>query len=210
MREDEFRRKPLRAHSFLADVPLRTLECVNLPGGYEGMTLQEISDVVGFSGEVQFKVGPLTQALFWLRTMIGRILRWDDANNLADSISFISRLSDEDRARSRVTPGQASGISRILYLFENELLGEIINRTVHCFWVMASERTSNGYALYFAVYVKKLNWFTPIYMAIISPFLKWIIYPSMFEGVRQRWQEAFPAGIQTDTGSGGNLTAKIS
>jgi hypothetical protein len=210
MREDEFRRKPLRVHSFLADVPIRTLECVSLPGGRDGMTLQEISDVVGFGGEVQFEVGPLTQALFWLRTMIGRILHWDDADKLVESVSFISRLSDEDRARSQVTPGKASGISRILYQFENELLGEIINRTVHCFWVMASERTSNGYALYFAVYVKKLNWFTPIYMAIISPLLKWIIYPSMFKGVRQRWQKAFPAGILTDTGSKGNLMVKIS
>jgi hypothetical protein len=210
MREDEFRRKPLRVHSFLADVPMRTLEIVDLQGGRDGMTLQEISDTVGFGGEVQFEVGPITQALFWLRTMIGRILRWDDAGKLVESASFISRLSDEDRARSQVTPGKPAGISRIMYQFENELLGEIINRTVHCFWVMASERTSNGYALYLAIYVKKLNWFTPIYMALISPVLKWIVYPSMFKGVRQRWQKVFPADTQTETGSKGNLKVKTS
>lgn len=113
---------------------------------------------------------------------------------MVESASFISLLNKEDRARSRIAPGKPAGISRILYQFENETLGEIINRTVHCFWLMATEPTASGYALWFAVYVKKLNWFTPVYMALISPLLKWIIYPAMLRGVRRRWEKAFPAG----------------
>jgi hypothetical protein len=188
-----YRQKPLRAHNFLAGVPLRTLERVELPGGREGMTIEEISRVVGFDGEVELDVGPVTQALFRLRTLIGLILRWDEAKELVESVSFISRLNEVDRARSLIAPGKPSGISRILYQFENETLGEIINRTVHCFWVMAAEQTANGYALWFAVYVKKINWFTPIYMALISPLLKWIIYPAMLRGARRRWEKTFPA-----------------
>jgi len=194
MKSEEFRRKPLRVHSFLSGVPLRTLERVELPGGRAGMGLKEISDVVGFSGEVEMEVGPITQALFWLRTLIGRLLRWDEASELAVSVSYLSKLSAEDRARSLAPPGKPAGISRILYQFEDEMLGEVINRTVHCFWLIASERTAHGYALYFAVYVKRLNWFTPVYMALISPLLKWIIYPSMLKGAKQRWGEMFPAG----------------
>jgi uncharacterized protein DUF2867 len=195
MNMDVYRQKPLRVHSFLAGVPLRTLERVELPGGREGMTIEEISGVVGFGGEVEMDVGPVTQALFWLRTLIGRILHWDEANELVESVSFISRLNEVDRARSLIVSGKPAGISRILYQFENETLGEIINRTVHCFWLMATERTANGYALWFAVYVKRLNWFTPIYMALISPLLKWIIYPAMLRGVRRRWEKAFPAAV---------------
>lgn len=156
------------------------------------MTIEEISGVVGFGGEVEMEVGPVTQALFRLRSLIGRILRWDEANELVESVSFISRLNEEDRARSLIVPGKPAGISHILYLFENETLGEIINRTVHCFWLMATERTASGYALWFAVYVKKINWFTPIYMALITPILKWIIYPAMLKGVKRRWEQAFP------------------
>jgi hypothetical protein len=192
---EEFKQKSLRVHSLLAGVPLRTIERVELPGGREGMTIEEISGLVGFGGEVEMEVGPVTQALFRLRTLIGRILRWDEARELVESVSLISRLNEEDRARSTIQPGKPSGISRILYQFENEMLGEIINRTVHCFWVMATERTANGYALWFVVYVKKLNWFTPIYMAVISPLLKWVIYPAMLRGVRQRW--AAGAGVQS-------------
>ena len=191
---EEFKQISLRVHSFLDDVPLRTIERVELPGGREGMTIEEISCAVGFGGQVEVEVGPVTQALFRLRTLIGSILRWDDASELVESVSFISRLNEEDRARSTIPPGKPSGISRILYQFENEMLGEIINRTVHCFWLMATERTGNGYVLWFAVYVKKLNWFTPIYMALISPLLKWIIYPAMLNGVRRRWEKTFHAG----------------
>jgi Protein of unknown function (DUF2867) len=202
LRVEEFKQKPLRAHSLLAGVPLRTLSYIDLPGGQEGMTLPEIRAITGFSDQDNFEVGPVTKALFWLRSMIGRILRWDDAKELIESVSYLPRLNEEDRARSLVTPGKVQGITRVLYCFDHEFLGEIVNRTVHCFWLMASERTEKGYALYLAVYVKKLNWFTPIYMALISPLLKWIIYPSMERGIKSRWKRAF-SGISSGLGAAG-------
>ena len=201
-RSNEFGSLPLRVHSFLAGVPLRTLQRVELPGGRAGMTLPEISAIAGFSDQGEMEVGPVTKALFWLRSMIGRILRWEDAEELIVSHTWLTRLSAEERARSLVTPGKVEGISRVLYCFEREMLAEIINRTVHCFWVMAAEETASGYELWMAVYVKKLNWFTPIYMALITPMLKWIIYPSMMKGVKRRWERAFPVGSaeQSDAG----------
>jgi hypothetical protein len=174
------------------------------------MTLPEIDALVGFSSDKGSDFGPVTKALFWLRSLIGSILRWDDAKELADSLTYLPRLSESDRARSITTPGKVEGISRVLYCFENEFLGEIINRTVHCFWLMASERTENGYALYFAVYVKKLNWFTPVYMALIAPTLKWIIYPSIMKGVRQRWEEAFGNPKTKQEEAAGQVDGKIS
>lgn len=189
---EEFRQKPLRVHSFLAGVPLRTLSRVDLPGGRAGMTIAEISALVGFGDQVEVEVGPLTKALFWLRTLIGRVLHWDDAKELTELVSYRSRLTTTDRARSMIEPGRPQGISRVLYCFDNEYLAEIVNRTVHCFWLLASERTATGYALYLAVYVKRLNWFTPIYMALISPVLKRVIYPSMENGVKRRWAREFP------------------
>ena len=154
--------------------------------------MPEISTIIGFGDQGEIEVGPITKALFWLRGMIGRIFHWDNVKELSESVSYLSRLNEEDRTRSLITPGKEQGISRVLYCFENEFLAEIVNRTVHCFWLMASERTATGYALYLAVYVKKLNWFTPIYMALVSPMLKWIIYPSMENGVKRRWAKAFP------------------
>jgi hypothetical protein len=193
MKNHEFKRRPWRAHTFLAGVPLRTLEPIDLQGGRDGMTVEEIGAITGFGGEKELKLGPLTQALFWLRGLIGRIFGWDDVPDLTESISYISKLSDEDRARSLVRPGKVSGISRILYQSNDEMLGEIINRTVHCFWVMAVERTSTGYTLWMAVYVRRLNFFTPVYMALISPVLKWIIYPAFKRSIKARWARVFPS-----------------
>lgn len=189
---DEFKHTPFRAHTFLNGIPLHSLDRVELHGGRPGMTLPEISQVIGFSGEAEMDVGVVTQFLFWLRGLIGRILHWDEAKKLAESVSYLSRLDETDRARTLIPPGKAAGISRILYQFENEMLGEIVNRTVHCFWVMASEPAATGYVVWLAVHVKRLNWFTPVYMALISPMLKWVIYPAMINGVRKRWEAAFP------------------
>ena len=206
---DLFKQVPLRVHSFLAGIPMRTLYRMELPGGYQGLTMREISAITGFGGEGEVTVGPITTALFWLRGLIGRIMHWEDAEELAKSITYLSRLTEQDRRRSLMTPGNRLGISRVLYCFEQELLAEIVNRTVHCFWLMASERTAHGYALYVAIYVKKLNWFTPIYMALITPVVKWIVYPSIVKGVRQRWDWTFPPG-QGGQGRPGNISHQAS
>jgi hypothetical protein len=86
---ESYRQKPLRVHSFLAGIPLHTLERVELPWGRDGMAIEEISDVIGFGGEVEMEVGQVTQAFFSLRTLIGRILRGDEAKELVESVSFI-------------------------------------------------------------------------------------------------------------------------
>lgn len=190
--QQEFERKPLRVHSFLAGVPLRTLYRIDLPGGLPNMTLPEIRAATESSKPGEFEVGPVTKALFGLRGLVGRVLHWDDDQRLADAVTYLKRLSGAARQRSLIPPGKAEGISRVLYCFENEFLAEIVNRTVHCFWLLATERTSNGYRLYLAIYVKKLNWFTPIYMALVTPVLKCIIYPSMLQSTRKRWGQTFP------------------
>ena len=43
-----------------------------------------------------------------VRTLIGSILRWDEASELVESVSFISWLNEEDRARSTVPHGKPS------------------------------------------------------------------------------------------------------
>lgn len=185
--KDHFEQMPLFAHKFLAGVPMTSLYRLDLPGGRIGMTVLEIKEAVGFNTE-QLEAGAITKSLFWLRGWIGRVFRWDDDDKLAQSVSFLPRLTADEIGRSRIEPGRKEGISRVLYCFENEFAAEIINKTVHCFWVMAVEPTANGYALYMAVYVRKLNWFTPIYMALVGPMLKWIIYPALNRSVIRHWQ----------------------
>ena len=161
------------------------------------MTIADIYNAVGLSEVGKVELGFVTKILFWLRGLIGKILGWDEVPELVESISYLPRLSQEERGKSLIEPGKIEGISRVLYCFENEMLLEIINKTVHCFWLSASEPMADGYRLYNAVYVKKLNWRTPIYMTLISPVLKWIIYPAIGRSIRKNWERSFPSGQQS-------------
>jgi len=43
----------------------------------------------------------------------------------------------------------------------------------------------------FAITGRRVSRFTPFYMALIDPFRKLIVYPSLLRSVRARWNQAF-------------------
>ena len=78
-----------------------------------------------------------------------------------------------------------------MYRFENEMLLELVNRTAHAGALSTLVETANAYRFYFGVYVRNVGRFTPLYMAVIDPFRKWIVYPSLLSSVRATWDQAF-------------------
>jgi hypothetical protein len=90
---------------------------------------------------------------------------------------------------TRSTPGRAK-VDR----FENEQLVELINRTVHAAALSTLVETATAYRFYLGVYVRSVSRFTPFYMALIDPFRKLIVYPSLLHSVRARWNQAFGTG----------------
>lgn len=90
--------------------------------------------------------------------------------------------------------GTREGLFRVVYRFENEQLLEVINRTAHAAALSALVEMASTYRFYFAVYVCDVSRFTPIYMALIGPFRKLIVYPSLLRSVRANWDEAFGTG----------------
>jgi hypothetical protein len=83
------------------------------------------------------------------------------------------------------------GNLRVVYSFENETLLELINRTVHAAALSALVETSEGYRFYFAIYVRKRGWIMPVYMALIDPFRRWVVYPAILRQIESNWTEAF-------------------
>lgn len=197
--EQKFKRISLKAHKFLAGIPIHSLDFIELKGGKKGMKMDEIYQLTRLNQAADFKPGFITGTLFWLRGLIGKVLHWDDVPELVNRNSWITRLSEKEIEDSLIESGKVESISTILYCFKNEILFEIINRTVHCFWVLAAEEKPNGYDLYVAIYVKKINWRTPIYMTLISPMLKWVIYPGMKKSIQENWEKAFPKTVSTTT-----------
>jgi hypothetical protein len=186
----EFDALPLRVHTFLAGVPLHDVWAVDLPRPRERVTLAEFHPVGGQDRVIGRLPGP-ARALFRLRFFLGRIFRLEAEPAGAGATSFAARLTQDDRARSLVAAGTPSGLFRVVYRFENELLLEVHNRTAHAAAVSALTGTADGYRFYFAVYVANASWITPVYMALIDPFRRWLVYPAMLKNIRATWLKRF-------------------
>ena len=51
--------------------------------------------------------------------------------------------------------------------------------------------TENWYCFYVGAYVRRVGRFTPIYMALMDPFRKLVVYLSLLRTDRSRWNETF-------------------
>ena len=190
MSAEEFERVPLRVHEFLGGVPLHDVWAVDLPRLRPGITLDEF---LRAAGALPFKPSPVVRALLGIRFAIGRLLGWDRERDAIVGQSFAVRLTPDDLSKSLAPAGRREGLFRVVYRFENEQLLEVINRTVHGAALSALVDTGTAYRFYFAVYVRSVGRLTPVYMALIDPFRKWIVYPSLLGSLRAAWDRVFDA-----------------
>jgi hypothetical protein len=184
----EFYALPLRVHTFLAGVPLHDVWAVDLPKRRDGFTLSDFLRASQGDAEIN-RLPPVARALFRFRFSLGRIFRLEAEPKDALAASFGSRLTPEDRARSFAVAGTPEGLFRVVYRFENEQLLEVQNRTVHGAALSALAERADSYRFYFAVYVRQRTWITPVYMGLIDPFRKWIIYPALLKRIRATWDQ---------------------
>ena len=185
---EEFKRLSLRVHTFLADVPLPDVWVVELPRWRARVTLQ---DFLRTGADCLCTPPPLVRMLLDIRFFVGQFFGWDCEPPASAWESFATRLTDADRSNSLAAAGPRDGFFRVVYRFENEQLVELINRTAHAAALTALVETPTAYRYYLAVYVRDVSPFTPFYMAMINPFRRRIVYPSLLRGVRARWNQAF-------------------
>ncbi len=184
----EFERLPLRVHAFLAGVPLHDVWAVDLPRTRSGITLDEF---LRMASACLLTRSPVVRALLNIRFFVGRLFGWDREPTATAWETFATRLTTTDRSKSLVSAGTREGLFHVVYRFENEQLLELINRTAHAAALSALIETANSYRFYFGVYVHSVGRFTPVYMALIDPFRKLIVYPSLLRSVRAKWNKTF-------------------
>ena len=187
----EFERLPLRVHAFLAGVPLHDVWAVDLPRIRPGITLDEF---LRTGGTRSYRLSLVVRALLSIRLCIGWLLCWDREPTPTSWESFAKRLTTADYSKTLAVAGTREGLFRVVYRFENEHLLEVINRTAHAAALSALVEMASTYRFYFAVYVCDVSRFTPIYLALIDPFRKLLVYPSLLRSVRANWDEAFGTG----------------
>ena len=191
MRADptEFQKLDLRCHAFLRDVPLHDVWAIPLDDGGPARTINDVRAIL--FADRRSPTNLAVRGLFALRRTIGRALGWDDERHDPPGASYMLRLAEADRSRSQVPPGARDGPFRVLYVFGDEALSELRNATVHAFLALALRRRPEGYMLYLAVYVKPVTRLTPLYMALIDPFRRFIVYPAIGRRIQDAWSRAY-------------------
>ena len=89
----------------------------------------------------------------------------------------------------------------MLYAFDREEVRELVNATVHVSLASVLVPRGGGYQLLWAVHVRDVSRFTPMYMAAIEPFRRFVVYPSMLGRIRKAWEREY-GGTATTVGRG--------
>jgi Protein of unknown function (DUF2867) len=184
----EFLTRDLRVHTLLQDVPLEDVWAIHLSDGGAGRTVQDVR--AAFVAGVQ-AAPPVVQGLFGLRRRLGSLFGWDRPRPEWEAESFASRLSSADRTQSVIPQDTSFGPFSLLYGFPDEQLSELRNGTVHAFSSLSVRATPGGYLAYWAIYVRPVHRLTPLYMALITPFRRLIVYPAVIRNAQAAWGQLY-------------------
>lgn len=99
-------------------------------------------------------LSPVVRGLFAFRSALGKVLRLDP-----------------------------EGAWKTLHETPGEGAYQVINSTVNAILVVALVRSGAGYRFFWSTYLKPVGWITPVYMALIDPFRRAIVYPGLERGL---------------------------
>lgn len=181
VKQAEYLSLDLRAHSILESIPIHDVWQLDLPGGGEGRTVADIRALLKTN-----KPSSIVRLLFSVRWLIGRLFGWDKKPVDNDSL-FQLRITEADRVFSTVKTGTKEGPFTVLYVHSREAMSEIRNSTVHAALVWVLFPRDGGYRLSWAIYVKPVGRITALYMLLIQPFRRWIVYSSLLRQLYHSW-----------------------
>jgi hypothetical protein len=178
---------PWRIHEITRDFRLEDVWALPTPGG-PGDFPRLVKQVASFD-PARSSSGAV-RALFAIRWKVGALLGWDERNGGRGSPkpTLRDRLP-ADLREARPGPDFDPLPFTPLYLTEDEMATEIVNRTVHGVmhvgWV---QDRGDRYRGQMAVYVKPNGLLGNGYMAAIAPFRHRVVYPRMLREMGRRWQ----------------------
>ena len=145
----------------------------------------------------------VTGMLFKLRKWLSKIIPMDKNVNTLPipgclEISVRNRLSDHDLASDQSGNQHADSHSgmefQTIYLFENESLLELSNNTTHALlhtgWI---KKNNKNYTATLAIYVKPRGSLGRVYLKLIEPFRRFIVYPTMMKILKTTWHQHIAA-----------------
>ena len=88
-----------------------------------------------------------------------------------------------------MAPGTPEGPFQTLYALPDEAAYQALNATVHAILIVAVVRSVSGSRFFWATYVKPVGRITALYMRVIDPFRRWVVYPGLESWLKRSWSE---------------------
>jgi Protein of unknown function (DUF2867) len=139
----------------------------------------------------------ITRLMFAVRWQLGRWFGWDNAGDRPIPGRTETSLTERLPADLRGTAAgmRFGSLFAPVYRTDTEFAAEISNQTVHAVMHLAwVDRGHGRYQGRMAVYVKPRGRLGRPYMAFISPFRRWVVYPALLRQIERAWSTRGPVG----------------
>lgn len=178
----EFESLPLKVFQLVPGFPLHDVWLVELDDSPE-CSLQDLRGLMQSAS--RRSLNPIVRGLFSFRSLLGRVLRLDTAP--ADRSGIVDSVPEELVATSLVAPGTPEGPFQTLYASPTEAAYQALNATVHAILIVTVVRRESGYRFFWATYVKPVGRITALYMRVIDPFRRLVVYPGLENWLKRSW-----------------------
>lgn len=180
----EYESLPLQVFQLVQGFSLHDVWLVELADAPD-CTLQDLRGLM--TPESFRSLNPVVRSLFFLRSVFGRVFRLDSMPSDESAPDLIERVPAPLADASLVPPGSPEGPFRVLYLLPTEAAYQAVNATVHAILSVALVRSESGYRFFWATYVKPVGRITSVYMRIIDPFRRIVVYPGLESWLKRVW-----------------------
>jgi hypothetical protein len=185
---ERHRRRPWRVHDLAKD--FRLLDVWHVPVRADKGQASFERFFRAFAANGTKTNSRIANALFALRFALGRLFRLDRERSRP---TIADRLTDDDRSRNRmgrVPLPELPDLVRGLYLFDDEALLEIANKTIHGLLHLSFDVDGDKATPVLAIYIKSRGWISAPYMALITPFRHLFVYPAWLRSIAAQWEAA--------------------
>ncbi len=154
----------------------------------EGSTSCTVQDLRSLITPERFRsLNPVVRALFFIRSALGRIFRLDSASSDGPARRVVERVPARLANASLVPPGTPEGPFQTLYTLPAEAAYQVLNATVHAILIVAVTQSVSGHRFFWATYLKPVGRITSLYMRVIDPFRRAIVYPGLESWLKRAW-----------------------
>lgn len=182
----EYESLPLEALRLVQGFALHDVWLIELEGT-GSCTVQDVRRLI--VPERRRDLSPIVRALFFLRSVLGRTFHLDSKPSDDLTRPMHERVPSRLANASVVPPGTREGPFETLYVLPNEAAYQVLNVTVHALVIVALVSSAAGHRFFWATYVKPVGRITTLYMRLIDPFRRIVVYPGLESWLKRAWRE---------------------